>query len=114
MQQILRLDQLGVERRGYFTKLLPAFRADNIRLNTESIYAIAQVCKTLDLDATKAEAISSVVTDIVKGLGLIIEVKSARDWGALAFMFAQAMCARGPSHLSLRSQENMKFSFLDG
>ena len=61
-----------------------------------------------------AEAVSSVVTDIVKGYAIVLEMKSPRDWRIAASIFTQEMCAQDPAFYALKELQDMKLAFLDG
>lgn len=98
-------------RTGYYSTILPSFKDDNITLTKGSITALARTCHVLGLNATMVEAVSSVVSDLIKGLAFIMQQKSPAEWLEDASIFSQAMCSQDSS---LVLCYNMKYAFLDG
>lgn len=110
---VLRLEQLAQLRTGYYSKILPSFKQANIGLERESITAIAKVCKALGLAVSSVEAISSVVTDIIKGYAIMLEYKSASEWRATAAVFSEEMC-KGFTDATFAQKQSTMYAFLDG
>lgn len=110
---VMRLEQLSQHRTGYHSKILPAFRAQNVTLEAGSFVVIAQVCKALGLDISMIEAVGSVVTDVIKGYGLVLENKTARQWLRIANVFCQEI-SRNSNVATLAEMAGIKYAFLDG
>lgn len=110
---LLRFEQMGQLRVDYHKKILPVFKQQMVQMNRETIVALAQVCKALTLKSTMVGAVSSIITDIVKEYGLVLESKTTEEWHVAASTFSKEMCLTLKS-TTLADREDMKYAFLDG
>ena len=68
VDRALRLPELTAARTSYATKIRPSFKADNVRLETESIRAMAKIARFLNLSAASPiEHVMHIVSDIIQG-----------------------------------------------
>ena len=110
---VLRLDMLAAARSAYAKTTLPALKRQGIKLTSETITAIAKVCSVLHLDGSHIEALGSVVSDMIQGLGLQLEHKPPEEWAKAATVFAEAIAARSVGAISLKDHQNMRWAFLN-
>lgn len=115
MSRALRLDALSADNRAFQKVILPSFKADNVRLDSNVISAIAKLAEFMGLDAfSKAEHLAHFWTTVIQGWGLQLDYKDPEEWVQLAAKFARDLGDAGGYILPSRDSRRLELAFLEG
>ncbi|KAK5163118.1 uncharacterized protein LTR77_010902 [Saxophila tyrrhenica] len=108
----LRLNQIAKLNKGYLSQVLPALKAQNMKLTAPVIKSIARIAEFLGVGHTFPLFVSGIVSDVISEWGIAVCRQTEQEWLAKADIFATTICSG--ETVRLKDFYLMKAAFRDG